>query len=102
MTPQEALLSQIRKSRSVSDEYVFDGSNHEKIPQSGDTIVFTQKNPNLSHMSSSGENVHEDQNLLSQIRGGFKLKPVPNWTYFNKYVYICNNSVWWNLQSNKT
>lgn len=78
MTPQEALLSQIRKSRSVSDEYVFDGSNHEKIPQPADTIVFTQKNPNLSRVTSSGENVHEDQNLLSQIRGGFKLKPVPN------------------------
>ena len=79
MTPQEALLSQIRKSRSVSDDFIFDGSNHEKVPQTPATIQYQPPTgPSIQNITSSGENVHEDQNLLSQIRGGFKLKPVPN------------------------
>ena len=75
LSPHDELLAQIRKSGSISDDYVFDGANVEKQKNLNNNQVLKYENDK----NNFNNNVNPDKHdiLLSQIRGGFQLKPLP-------------------------
>jgi len=69
----EQLMEQIRSSTSVSDNYVFDGNNQEKVSFAQNGIVKSDVGrKKVINSEPDGRGM-----LLSEIQNGFKLKPVP-------------------------
>lgn len=71
----EQLMEQIRKSTSVSDDFIFDGSNQEVIPRqnnNGPIKAPERKTPNQSPSPLQGRDL-----LLSEIQNGLQLKKIP-------------------------
>jgi len=81
LTPQEALLSEIRSRGNKSSEYVYDGSNREKLPSALPPAPVANLKPlpkNVSQKPLPPKQEDPRDFLLSQIRSGFTLKPVQN------------------------
>lgn len=78
LSPADELFLQIRKSASISNEYVFDGSNTEmnKEQVENNNKVTIPKYENTKPTKAIVEPDSQDI-LLSQIRNGFQLKALP-------------------------
>ncbi|CAG5109876.1 Oidioi.mRNA.OKI2018_I69.chr2.g4351.t1.cds [Oikopleura dioica] len=86
LTPQEALLSEIRSRGNKSQDYVYDGTNTERVnpdqppPPPAPVLNLKPVSNTTSRSQKPLPPKEEDPRdfLLSQIRAGFTLKPVQN------------------------
>ena len=87
MSLNDQLMAQIRQASTVSDDYVFDGSNVEKRQEvSQGCRLLNNVQTNATIKSSIGSkpkpqpvaNLEGRDLLLSEIQNGIKLRSVPN------------------------
>ena len=72
LTPMDALMKDIQK-RAVSDDHVFDGNNKEITNNNIENVYKYESTPKAKAVSAPDS--HDI--LLSQIKGGIKLKALP-------------------------